>query len=798
MSHHRLQRIGLFALFVIAVVALFFISWATWRMIHHPDTGSNWSVRTGIVDSIDPDGPAAGQLQLGDRVLSIDGAPIQEALLLLNQRAGDSVNFLIERNGESRIVSIRLIWPSLAIVLPRLEPLLIALAFWALGSVALVFSMTSTQSVLLLLVCEVSSITLTSGAISAFGPSWTAQLFSILCWWFTPLVVHFHLYFPQPNSLRHARWFLIALYAVAVLASLLEMALTVSTGVPMLYQARRIWLGIGLAIVVALLARAYRNTTSPSARRQVGLVSLGGAIALAPLLFLSLLPDALLQRLVLPYNISFLFLLAIPLGYGYAVLRYRLIRLEHYISRSVAYALVICILGGLYLSIYAALAYALPREALQYPATDLFAMLLLVAAFGPLHRRLQIIVNRIFYGDWYDYRTAVQEISRMLGHPVDSSTLAQTLCQEIQKAMQLECTCLLLMDGKGNLVTSGIACRFCAVPSLRKTRVNVMGTLDPYFDSQAAPVSACILRKALADSGLSEDEIQPLACEQANFWLPLRGRDHYLGLMALGPKRGGGTFDATDMEILNVVARQAGVAFENTYLFAELQQRVLEGERLHRQALSAREEERKRLARELHDQIIQSLVGLNYLLSEMRSYPAPEVWDWVARLQQEVRCSLDEVRRICADLRPPALDSLGLASAVRARLRELDSRTPFQIALSIDGDEESSLPEEVALCLFRVFQEAMLNIQKHAAAQQVTVHLNLAPEAVTLSVVDDGQGFVVPRRLGQLTNDGHFGLMGLSERLDLVHGTLKIASIPGHGTRVEAHVPLVMAVDRRN
>lgn len=148
------------------------------------------------------------------------------------------------------------------------------------------------------------------------------------------------------------------------------------------------------------------------------------------------------------------------------------------------------------------------------------------------------------------------------------------------------------------------------------------------------------------------------------------------------------------------------------------------------------------------------------------------------------------MRRICSDLRPPVLDSLGLVPAVRSRLRELESRVSLQVRLQVEGDEEQDLPEEVALCLYRVLQEAVLNVQKHAAARRVVVAVRLRPEAVTLSVEDDGRGFVLPPRLGLLTNEGHFGLLGLQERLELVQGTLRVTSAPGQGTRLEAHVPL--------
>jgi two-component system, NarL family, sensor histidine kinase DegS len=215
-----------------------------------------------------------------------------------------------------------------------------------------------------------------------------------------------------------------------------------------------------------------------------------------------------------------------------------------------------------------------------------------------------------------------------------------------------------------------------------------------------------------------------------------------------------------------------------------------EREYLHHRTLQAREEERKQVARELHDQIIQALVGLNYQLSDMRAPVRRDIDDQITGLQTSIRQTIDALRCICADLRPPALDILGLAVAVRSHVRMLERRVPFQIALRVDGDAEQQLPEEIALCVFRVLQEALINVRKHAAARQVQVHLVLRQESVCLTVQDDGKGFQVPERLSRLLHDQHFGLVGLHERLDLVDGILEVESVPDNGTSIRAWVPL--------
>jgi signal transduction histidine kinase len=199
----------------------------------------------------------------------------------------------------------------------------------------------------------------------------------------------------------------------------------------------------------------------------------------------------------------------------------------------------------------------------------------------------------------------------------------------------------------------------------------------------------------------------------------------------------------------------------------------------YRQLVLGREEERKRIARELHDQVIQNLLGLKFHLADHVVGSSP--------LQDEINTTIETIRHLCADLRPPALDHLGLAAALRSYVQDVQARTNLVVELHLD---EATLAEDTALALFRVAQEALTNAWRHAHARGVRVTLQTSRDAVELSVEDDGCGFVVPERLGALVEQGHFGLMSMRERVELVGGTLRIESQPGGGTRVHARVPL--------
>jgi signal transduction histidine kinase len=213
--------------------------------------------------------------------------------------------------------------------------------------------------------------------------------------------------------------------------------------------------------------------------------------------------------------------------------------------------------------------------------------------------------------------------------------------------------------------------------------------------------------------------------------------------------------------------------------------------------LHAREQERKLIARELHDRIISALVGLSYQLSDVQSHLGAETKPRIAHLQDHVRQTIDHVRHICGDLRPPSLDR-DLVTAIRCYVHSLAQQVPFQILLRVEGDPEQHVPPDVALCLFRVLQEALTNVRKHAFARRAEVVLLLRRDAICLTVQDDGKGFCSSRQSRQPAEDRHFGLLGVRERLELVCGTLTIASEVGAGTCLSALVPLLAHAPRQH
>lgn len=207
------------------------------------------------------------------------------------------------------------------------------------------------------------------------------------------------------------------------------------------------------------------------------------------------------------------------------------------------------------------------------------------------------------------------------------------------------------------------------------------------------------------------------------------------------------------------------------------------------QVINAQEEERKRIARELHDDTAQILFAQLLRLTALKSSPNEEVRTTAAALEEMTVEALEGVRRLALELRPPALDDLGLHAALDDLAQRFSEQLNIPVELTIRGSR-GRLPGAMELVLYRVAQEALTNVAKHAHAKRVTIDLERRPEDVTLTVIDDGIGFD-PR--DQQSGDGQglgLGLFGMAERVTLVAGAFSIWSKPGHGTEIFAYIPL--------
>jgi signal transduction histidine kinase len=199
---------------------------------------------------------------------------------------------------------------------------------------------------------------------------------------------------------------------------------------------------------------------------------------------------------------------------------------------------------------------------------------------------------------------------------------------------------------------------------------------------------------------------------------------------------------------------------------------------------AGQEEERRRLARELHDDTIQSLIALNQRgqLAQMALDDHPAL-DQLTEMQEMTAQMIDDLRRLTRDLRPIYLEDLGLVPALDMLSR--DTSTSLNIPVNFEtSDLDRRLRPEVELALYRIAQEALSNVARHAQASQVVVRIDYAQDAITLNIADDGCGFEVPESPAEMAPVGHFGLLGMQERAELIGARLTIESASDLGTRV--------------
>jgi signal transduction histidine kinase len=236
------------------------------------------------------------------------------------------------------------------------------------------------------------------------------------------------------------------------------------------------------------------------------------------------------------------------------------------------------------------------------------------------------------------------------------------------------------------------------------------------------------------------------------------------------------------------VIRKSKEQYRTLFLESQVMQKKLR--QLTRQIISAQEEERKEISRELHDEVVQTLVGINVELSALTKGTSDGLHNLkakIARTQRLVENSVNAVHRFARELRPAVLDDLGLIPALHAYSKSLAARKKIKIHLTAFAGVEA-LGGVKRTVLFRVAQEALTNVTRHAHATEINLDIIQIAGAVRMEISDNGQSFSVEKIL-QARNPKRLGLVGMKERIEMVGGSLAIKSVPGTGTTVRAEIP---------
>lgn len=792
---------------LLALSTLALTAWTMAFFWHFPDDGLRWGAHRELIAYVNPRGPAApAGVQTGDRVLAIDGTPAREypagvesltdPAPYYGKSPGDQVVLTLLRDGRPVTVTVTLATLPLRVRLLELELVLLwALVIWGIGLAVWALHPFHHETRLFLLGGQITTALWATSTLAILTRApWATGLRHVLLWLLAPVALHFYAYFPDPLPAHARRRLLRSVYGVAgplALVTLLPppLGVTPESSTP-IWTLQRAFTGLLLLVAIALPFRRLRTAPLVVRRRRRFLVACL-TVGLSPLLVLSLLPELLGEGPLVNYPWTLPLLVLIPLAYAYALSHGDLGRVDLLLNRSLVYLL----LTALLLSLYAALSLALEQllPAIPWSRSILGAALALgvAALFNVTRAWVQRGVDRLFYGGWYDYRTVVRGASIELSRAPDLARLAARLLS-LARTMRFGAAVLLWPTGQ-QLAPHGSfgyrdreVCRWC---------LPTEGVLGQYLRDEAQPRWGSQLTPALAAQAgtLTEEERALLAEEQLHLWLPLVSRGRLRGVLVLGKRQGEEVLDGEDRDILATLAGQAALAADNVALVETLRARLAEVERMRddlaeaqRRQAESREAERLHLARELHDGPMQGLYGAGFHLVAQADLLPPA---FVAEAQRILGGVLKTLRTICGELRPPALAPFGLEAAIRSHARAFQEQHPaLTLRLDLPSDGRT-LPEQQRLVLFRVCQEALRNVARHAEASEVVVRLGWAGEQVILEVRDDGAGFAPPARWIALARRGHLGLMGAAERAEAIGGRLEVDSAPGTGTLVRVVAP---------
>ena len=561
---------------------------------------------------------------------------------------------------------------------------------------------------------------------------------------FAFLFLFFYL-FPDGRFVpRWTRWPALLLIAWATLVTFLpDSFLSPGKWSDLLYTPVMLgWLFTG---VFAQVYR-YRRVSGSLERQQTKWVIFGFAVALTG--FLSLVSVDLLLPSLKPGTLADLaltaaihcFMLIIPLSLAMAILRHRLWDIDLIINRTLVYAALTATVVGLYVLVVVGLG-----RLFQAPegniAASLMAAGVIAVLFAPLRDRLQRGVNRLMYGERDDPYAVLSRLGQRLETTLAPEAALETVAETVSEALKLPYTAIELG-----------------------------------YDGEFRRVS---------EHGVHQGE---------TVTLPLVHQREEVGRMLVSPRAPGEKFSAEDERLLEDLARQAGAVAHDARLTVDLR-------RSRERLVTAREEERRRLRRDLHDGLGPTLGGLTLSLDAARSTLPPDAGATealLAALKAQTREAVSDIRRLAHGLRPPALDDLGLVPAIcqqaakHGQLVEDLSASAGEADLrngptfSVEAPEHlPPLPAAVEVACYRITQEAVTNVSRHAGASSCRISLAVDEvwNVLVLEVADDGVGLPEGRRAG-------VGMSSMRERAEELGGTLAIEPGPQGGTRVVARFPL--------
>jgi signal transduction histidine kinase len=596
---------------------------------------------------------------------------------------------------------------------------------------------------------------LPAGAFAAYMGSWSWVMF------IGPIGVFFVLLFPDGKlPTRRWRWLVVAssasmasaIVAIALAPESVDTPITtenplgIEAAAPLLGPLAFVgMIGLFLSIVAALVAAVLRFRRSRSEERQQ-LKWFATATVITVAAFFSSLPAALVSSTLqgVLQTAGVLAWATLPLAAGIAILRYGLYDIDLVINKAVVFGALATFITTVYLAIVVGVSALVGTAGNANLGLSIAATAVVAVAFQPARVRAQRLANRLVYGNRATPYEVLAEFSEQVARSYAAEEILPRMARTVAEATGARTSAVWLRSGSQLRLAA-------SWPGQPDAQPEVLSLLNGHLPSFPA-----------ADRAVE-----------------VRHQDELLGALAI-VKPPGEALAPAEEKLLNDVASQAGLVLRNARLTSELLARLDELQASRQRLVTAQDEERRRLERNLHDGAQQHLVALkvNLSLAARQAEPDSPLAQLLGSLHGEADEAIEALRQLAHGIYPPLLADQGLAAALEAQTR----KSPLAVEIREDGITRYS--QDVEAAVYFCALEALQNVAKYAEATRVMVELAEDAGALRFSVTDDGRGFD-PAVAGRGA-----GAQNMADRIEALGGTLEIASAPGKGTTVQASVPL--------
>jgi signal transduction histidine kinase len=547
---------------------------------------------------------------------------------------------------------------------------------------------------------------------------------------------------------------------------------------------------ITLANLAVVIIKAFR-VEGRQARSEIRVITLTLALVCSPLLLLVWLPNLFFPKMETLVNgpelIGILGLL--PVGVGYSIVQYKSLGIRNLARRDAARLLLLLLLVLFYVVLLRAseeisVNFSLEAHLFLYAGLGC----ILAFCFHPLQKKLQKLLDQLLFKDFYDYRKALFNITTKISQQFELENVAWVVLTELTQVFNLEMAALVLYRQLPGQAPDVYYSKY-----LRHTPNLVQLPLLEAATTLALPQVGRVYL-AWSRSGEGPLVLLQIGLEENNY-----------ATLVLGSKLNAESLSREDVNLLETLVGSVKISLQKALLLNDLEQKILqlqnyseqirlskdELQKLSQQVIRASEEERVRLACEIHDDPLQRLMlVLRQFDPRDQTITPREQFCW--SLVKEVSATL---RAICTQLRPPLLDDIGLYPALEALSEQFWRENHLAVCLEVAPQLETTrFPSELEIVLYRVIQEALQNVVKHAQASQAHVKLCHQHDLLTLQVIDNGCGLLKSVEKASLLAQGNLGLVGLRERVQSVGGVFEVSNRQDGGTLLQAQFSLPTAL----